>query len=172
MQAKDETAKINDDDWEARITALWSRFDPDATAGFVASMSLLTDELPGDARAYFELAAANDSCGNEETAEPLYRQALASGLTGLRRRRAAIQLASTLRNLGHVEQSITMLETEADRTSDELDDAVAAFLALALITDGRSREAAALLLTRLAPYLPRYQQSVNRYAHAILGVRE
>lgn len=167
MQADDEIAKTSGNDWEGRVTALWSKFDPHATDGFVAAMSVLTGEMPGDARALFELGAANDSCGNEQAAEPLYREALAIGLTGLRRRRAAIQLASTLRNLGRVRESIAMLEAEAERTSDELDDAVAAFLSLSMVADGRPREAAALTLTRLATHLPRYQRSVIHYARAI-----
>ncbi len=42
----------------------------------------------------------------------LYRQALAGGLSGIRRRRATIQLASTLRNLGQIDESIALLEAE------------------------------------------------------------
>ncbi len=38
-----------------------------------------------------------------------YREALATGLTGIRRRRAVIQLASTLRNLGPGDKSISVL---------------------------------------------------------------
>jgi hypothetical protein len=52
-------------------------------------------------------------------------------------------------------------------TSDELDGAVRAFLALALADLGREREALAISLTALAGYLPRYNRSLARYASGI-----
>ena len=128
-------------------------------------MEALAAERPaGDAIAAFELASANDSTGRGDLAEPLYRQALAAGLTGIRRRRATIQLASTLRNLGQVEESVALLSAEREAGSDELDDAVAGFLALALADSGREREAAALALAALAKHLPRYNRSLANYA--------
>jgi hypothetical protein len=39
---------------------------------------------------------------------PLYWQALETGLTGERRRRAVIQLASSLRNLGRPAESVAL----------------------------------------------------------------
>ena len=76
-------------------------------------------------------------------------------------------MASTLRNLGEVSESVALLRAERDRPSDELDDAVAAFLALALVDAGREREATALALEALAPHLPRYQRSLANYAREI-----
>jgi hypothetical protein len=98
---------------------------------------------------------------------PLYRQALDRGLTGERRRRAVIQLASSLRNLGRPEESVALLTTELDAGSDHLDDAVRAFLALALTDVGREREAVSLALAALAPHLPRYQRSLANYARLL-----
>jgi hypothetical protein len=89
----------------------------------------------------------------------------------MRRRRAVIQMASSLRNLGQASESAELLTAERDRGSDKLDDAVSAFLALALIDTGREREALALALAALAPHLPRYQRSVGSYA-AELGRAE
>ncbi|WP_197287434.1 tetratricopeptide repeat protein [Streptomyces apocyni] len=48
----------------------------------------------------FELGCAHHSTGLPQQAVVRYRAALATGLTGVRRRRAVIQLASSLRNLG------------------------------------------------------------------------
>ena len=62
-----------------------------------------------------------------------------------------------------------LFEAERDRTSDELDDAVTAFLALALVDADREREAAAILLEALAKHLPRYQRSAANYARALTG---
>ncbi|WP_374193021.1 tetratricopeptide repeat protein [Streptomyces sp. AV19] len=124
--------------------------------------------------ALFELASANDSTGEPHAAAPLYRQALQAGLTGYRRRRAVIQLASTLRNLGRAGRSVALLsaEREADPASlDEatagLGDAVDAFLALALADSGREREAVALALNALSRHLPRYNRSLAGYAQAL-----
>lgn len=154
--------------WEQRIAQLWAAIDDHDPADFLARVHALTAELPvGDALGLFELASANDSTGHPQQAAPLYRQALAAGLTGERRRRAVIQLASTLRNLGQAEDSVALLTAERDASSDDLDDAVAAFLSLALIDTGREREAAALALTALSRHLTRYNRSLANYAQAL-----
>jgi tetratricopeptide (TPR) repeat protein len=154
--------------WEERITALWTDIDSHAPESFRAQVDQLAAELPeGNAIASFERACAYDSTGHPDQAVPLYRAALHAGLTGLRRRRATIQLASSLRNLGDAEQAAALLREELDAGSDELDGAVRAFLALALVDLNQEREAAALSLTALAHYLPRYNRSLVRYAEAI-----
>jgi hypothetical protein len=149
--------------WEDRVAALWASLDeqPD----FVADMEKLVAELPpDDPVGPFELASAFDSTGHPDRAVPLYRRALSLGLSGIRRRRAVIQLASSLRNLGQPAESVELLRAERSAGSDELDDAVAAFLALALTGVGRDREAVSVALTALAPHLPRYQRSLANYA--------
>ena len=97
---------------------------------------------------------------------PLYRSALATGLTGLRRRRATIQLASSLRNLGAADEAVSLLSAElaapVDGEAAALTDAVRAFLALALVDVGQPREAASLALGALAAHLPRYQRRSAR----------
>ena len=136
-------------DWEQRLAELWASLD----------------ELPeDDAVGLFERAAAQDSTGHSDRAVPLYRRALERGLGGERRRRAVIQLASSLRNLGEADESVALLTTERRRGSDHLDDAVSAFLALALVDIGREREAVSVALTALAPHLPRYQRYLASYA--------
>lgn len=87
---------------------------------------------------------------------------------GERRRRAVIQMASSLRNLGQPQESVRLLTAELDAGSDHLDDAVRAFLALALVDVGREREAVSHALTALAPHLPRYQRSLGNYARLLL----
>ena len=86
-----------------------------------------------------------------------------------RRRRAVIQLASSLRNVGRADESVALLTAELDAEPDELDDAVRAFLALALVDVGREREAVSHALTALAPHLPRYQRSLANYARCSSG---
>jgi tetratricopeptide repeat protein len=151
--------------FEARLAALWASLDDLAEEEFLARMDALVSELPdGSAVALFERACAQDSTGHSDRAVPLYREALAAGLGGIRRRRATVQMASSLRNLGAADASVALLRAERERGSDELDDAVTAFLALALADSGREREAASLALEALAPHLPRYQRSLGNYA--------
>ncbi|GAA4449537.1 tetratricopeptide repeat protein [Phytohabitans houttuyneae] len=155
--------------WEERVAEAWQRIDEFEPEEFRALIESLASELPaGSAEADFERACAFDSTGVPERAVPLYRAALATGLTGERRRRATIQLASSLRNLGSPQESVALLEQERDRTSDHLDDAVRCVLALALTDLGREREAVSLLLIAIAPHLPRYQRSMANYGRLLV----
>jgi tetratricopeptide (TPR) repeat protein len=159
---------VHEETWEQRLAALWAAIDDYDEAEFRSRIDELVAELPADSGiGLFERAAAFDSTGHSDQAVPLYRQALERGLEGDRRRRAAIQMASSLRNLGHAAESVALLRAERKRQSDELDDAVSAFLALALADTGRERESAALALSALARHLPRYQRSVANYAQAL-----
>jgi hypothetical protein len=155
-------------DWEQRLSALWASLDDHSEEEFVAKMDELVAELPADsAVAAYERASAFDSTGRTDLAVPLYRQALELGLESDRRRRAVIQMASSLRTLGQAEESVALLRAERDAASDELDDAVRAFLALALVDTGREREAVSVALSALAPHLPRYQRSLTNYAREL-----
>lgn len=160
---------IPDERWQRRIADLWATFDDHEPQDFLAKVKDLTGELPaGNAIAEYELASAYDSTGHEAEAAVHYRRAFAEGLPDSRRRPATIQFASTLRNLGEAEESVRLLTAERDAGSDELDDAVTAFLALALTDLGRDREAAALALGALSRHLPRYNRSLSNYAKALI----
>jgi tetratricopeptide (TPR) repeat protein len=149
--------------WEQDVDALWAAFDELDEATFLARMDELAARLP-PAVAAFERASAFDSTGHEHEAVSLYEQALELGLEPSRHRRAVIQLASSLRNVGRVDQSVALLRDERAAGSDELDDAVEAFLALALVDAGREREAVSVALAALAKHLPRYQCALANYA--------
>jgi tetratricopeptide (TPR) repeat protein len=152
-------------EWDERLAELWASIDELDEDEFRVRMDALVAERPeDDAVGLFERAAAFDSTGHSDQAVPLYRRALEHGLEGERRRRAVIQMASSLRNLGQAEESVALLRAERERGSDHLDDAVSAFLALALVDTGREREAVSIALTALARHLPRYQRSLGSYA--------
>jgi tetratricopeptide (TPR) repeat protein len=158
------------DEWERRIGELWAAFgdDTDETE-FVASLDRLVAELPpGSAIGSFERACAFDSTGHSDRAVPLYAAALERGLRGVRRRRAVIQMSSSLRNLGEPQTAVDLLRRELDVEVDALTPAVQAVLALALTDIGREREAVSIALTALAGYLPRYNRSMARYARELL----
>ncbi|WP_223600438.1 tetratricopeptide repeat protein [Chryseobacterium sp. GVT01B] len=154
-----------DENWETQLQSIWLKLGTIHHEEFIhqirSHVELLTDSL---AIADFEKACAFDSTGYEKEAEPLYRSALDHGLTGLRRRRARIQLASTLRNNGKIEESIDILREEKANYSDELNDAVDSFLALSLSSAGEYKEALSLTLKAISKHLPRYNNSLSRYA--------
>ncbi len=155
-------------EWENRLADLWASIDDIAEEEFVARMEALVGELAsGSAVAAFERASSLDSTGHSNLAVPLYQEALDLGLTDERRRRAVIQMASSLRSIGRAQESVALLSAERDAGSDELDDAVVAFLALALVDVGREREAVSLALSALSGHLTRYQRSLANYAQQI-----
>lgn len=166
------------DDWEKRVAEAWVSIDDyeNREDEFRALIDRLAAELPeGDPIAAFERASAWDSTGHSDRAVPLYQWALDHGLTGYRRRRAVIQMSSSLRNIGQVETAVALLEAERavdpttlDEQTRGLADAVSAILALCLADSGREREAVSVAIAALAPHLPRYQRSMANYARLLL----
>jgi hypothetical protein len=156
-------------DWEQRLDALWASADDCGDDEFRGRMDELVAELPPESAAVaaYERASAFDSTGHSDSAVPLYREALELGLGEDRRRQAVIQLASSLRNLGEVEESVALLKAEQAAGSDELDDAVSGFLALALADTGAEREALTVALTALAGNMTRYRRSLENYAREL-----
>jgi len=154
------------DTWNARIDAVWAD-DALTDAERIDRIDDLARERPdADGRALFERAGARDSAGIEAEAEVLYREALAAGLDDEHRPQAVIQLASTLRNLGRVDEAVEMLRVERER-GGAFADAASAFYALALVSQGDARAGAAVALEALAPHLPRYTRSVSAYAREL-----
>ena len=156
------------DDWQERVDAVWD--DTSLTEQQVIErIDALAAERPeNDPVGLFERAGARDSAGLEAEAEVLYRRALDGGLDDERRTRATIQLASTIRNLGKIDEARELLRAEYEREPrGPLHDAAAAFYALALVSSGESERAASIALQALAPHLPRYTRSVTGYAREI-----
>lgn len=159
------------DNWHDRVAAVWREAGDMADLDVVAAIDALVAERdPDDATAVFEAAGARDYAGLEAEAEPLYRRALELGLAEGLVPRAVIQLASTLRNLGRIDESISMLERFLhEHPSDEWTGPAAAFLALGLASRGSEREAASVALAALADYLPVYAHSVRDYAVGLIA---
>jgi hypothetical protein len=162
---------MTSDDWEARVQALWARLDDMDRDAFVAAMRALAAERgQDDPVALFEVGGAHDSTGYTEAAVGYYERAIAAGLTGERRRRVSIQMASSLRETGRPEQALDLIAAEKARGSDAYDDALAMCEALTLAKLGRDREGLAVALLALAPHLPRYQRSTVNYARGLVGL--
>jgi tetratricopeptide (TPR) repeat protein len=162
---------MTDDDWEARVAALWERLDAMDRDAFVAAMRALAAERgEDDPVALFELGGAHDSTGYTEAAVGYYERAVAAGLSGERRRRVSIQMASSLRETGRPEEALELIAAEKARGSDAYDDALAMCEALTLAKLGRDRDGLAVALIALAPHLPRYQRSTVNYARGLVGL--
>ncbi|MEO6921122.1 MAG: tetratricopeptide repeat protein [Collimonas sp.] len=160
--------------WEARVAAVWAERDAISGEQLVTQIDALAGErMADDAPALFERACARDTAGLEAEAEPLYRAALKSGrLDPYRQARASIQLGSTLRLLGQLEESEALLTAQLQRYAEAgygnaLHDETRAVLALTYLLQGRAVEAACLALTTLAPHLSRYNRSVAANAAEI-----
>lgn len=154
-------------DWEARVAALWAD-EATSDAERIERMRALAAEAPDPAIGHFELGGALDSAGHEAEADVEYAAATAAGLARLDPDRAAqlaIQHASTLRNLGRVDEAIAMLRDAPAHPS--VGAAHAVFLALALHSAGRHDEALRVAIEALEPTLPRYNRSVRAYAEAL-----
>jgi hypothetical protein len=165
VEPTDLRAEVN-----RRVAALFAAIDDYEEAAFLARIDALADELPeGDADGLFHRASARDSWGHSDLAVPLYRAALErGGLTGENRRRAVIQLSSSLRNTGAAAAGLALLEAERAHGSDHLDDALDTTTALCLASLGREREGLSLVLIALAKHLPRYNRSMADYGRALL----
>lgn len=157
-------------DWDRRMAELWAAIDAYERDAFVAAVDELAAEQPDDlADAVFHRGSARDSMGYPERAIPLYRRAVdLGGLTGENRRRAIIQMSSSLRNIGRPEEALALLTAERDAGSDHLDDALACTLALVLSEFGREREGLSIVITQLAKHLPRYNRSMHNYARMLV----
>ena len=150
--------------WEERIAALHD----DAEVGDddrIARMRILAEAAPHPALGAFELGGALDSAGREAEADAQYSAATSAGLDAVDPARAAqlvVQHASTLRNLGRVDEAIAMLRNAPPH--EATGSAPAVFLALALHSAGRSVEALRIVIEAIEPTLPRYHRSVRAYA--------
>lgn len=160
---------MSDADWEARVAAVWTEAgDLSDEAVLEAIDDLVIERGREDAAAIFEAASVRDYLGREAEAETFYRRALELGLDEARHPQAVIQLASTLRNLGRPDESVTLLRGWIVRHPEHpLADAGRAFLSLALLSAGHDREAALVALRTLAPTLPQYASAVAEYAEEL-----
>ncbi|MFT3889081.1 MAG: tetratricopeptide repeat protein [Arachnia sp.] len=152
--------------WEASVANLWERYDLLDRYEGVAAMRALAERCPAaDGRAAFELAGMYDSMGFEAEAGAEYERALRLGLDDNRHAQLAVQYGSTLRNLGRIDEAITVLE--AAPTHESTGSAPRVVLALALHSAGRKDEALRVALEAQIDALPRYRRSMRNYAAAL-----
>jgi tetratricopeptide (TPR) repeat protein len=158
---------VSDDDWAARVAAVWDEADRLADDVLLMRIdALVAERPPDDAEAAFEAASVRDSIGREADAAVEYQRALDLGLGDPNRGRTFIQYASTLRNLGRYDEALELLDRlEPD---NELADAASAVRALVLVNAGRAAEGAGVAIAALSKHLPRYQRSMANYAQDLI----
>ena len=158
---------MSTDDWEGRVAALWADETVDDEQR-IERMAALAAAAPHPALGAFELGGAHDSGGREAEAHVHYAAATEAGLDAVDPDRAArmvVQHASTLRNLGRVDEAIAMLRDAPLHPATGA--APQVFLALALHSAGRPDEALRVAIEAVEPTLPRYHRSVRAYAAAL-----
>lgn len=136
----------------------------------IAYFQDLQRQYPDHALVEFELGGAYDSAGFEQAAIPHYRRAIELGLPEELQPRVAVQLGSSLRNVGEYAEAVRVLQEAATRFPDFR--ALKPFLALALHSAGQSQAALVVLLDTLieTPHaLERYHRSLRGYTDELRG---
>jgi tetratricopeptide (TPR) repeat protein len=133
----------------------------------------LLREHPDNPRLVYEVGGSYDTAGREEIAVGHYRRALELGLDGELRRRCLLQFASSLRNLGSVDESLTMFDEAIAEYPDS--PSLGVFKALTLHASSRPNAAfASLLMTVVehleSPEVARYQAAIRANAEYINGL--
>lgn len=153
---------------EAEIAALWATTDE---AARIAAAEALSARRPEDARLLFELAGTHDAAGDEAAAVPLYRRALERGLREPHRHRARLQLASSLRVLGRLDEAGAVLDEEVARHPGSL--GAAAFRALVQHDAGDPAALRDLLLALVTTSTDEdvvlYRRALTAYAEELRG---
>lgn len=158
---------MSTESWEGRVSALWADDTIDEQQR-IDRMLVLASAAPHAAVGAFELGGAFDSGGHEDEADVHYAAATTAGLDSVDPDRAAqmvVQHASTLRNLGRIDEAIVMLRNAPEHPATGA--APKVFLALALHSAGRHDEALRVAIEAVEPTLPRYHRSVIAYAKAL-----
>ena len=155
-----------DEELAKHIAAFWAAADDTRPEEMKAELHAILSLLPEDnPDRLFEWASLHDFLDDEAGAVSYYQQALDAGLEGDQRAQALVQLGSTLRNLGRIDEAIVLLRSCGNEPSTG--SAAKAFLALALRDAGRHDEALLTALDALIPTLPRYQRALRFYCQEI-----
>lgn len=152
----------------AELDRIFEARDRNNMGPTIAALLQVYEQHPLDPRVLYEVGGAYDTAGEEATALGFYERAMNEGLDGDARRRCYLQYGSTLRNLGRLEESVTLF-AEARR---EFPDSVAlgAFETLSLHAAGRVNTALGSLLALLADHV--HSDDLDRYKPALRGNAE
>ncbi len=129
----------------------------------------LAQHYPDDARVWYETGGAYDSGGYPAEAIAYYRRAIELGLPEEYLPRITVQLGSSLRNVGQLDEAIQLLREGCARYPDHR--ALRAFLALALHSGGYHAEALYQMLdttVNVPGFYEAYNRSLRNYADELI----
>lgn len=126
---------------------------------------------PKNPRLSYEYGGVYDYLGKEDEAIPLYKEALALGISGSFRIKTLIQMGSTYRNLGKFDESKQVLELAVKESGG--DSAAVIFLSMTLFSSGEAGKAALLALRHIYKedkgLVQRYRRSIGNYLDELEG---
>lgn len=134
----------------------------------IAALLTLYEQHPRNPRVLYEVGGAYDTAGEEVTALGFYEQAMAGGLEGDVLKRCYLQYGSTLRNLGRLNESVTLFACARAEFPESV--SLGVFEALTLHAAGRANTALARLLALLADHVS--SADLDRYKPAMRGNAE
>ena len=158
--------------FEAEVARSWALNREGRAEEALAIVRTLVERFPIDPRAHFEYAGALDYQGREADAVAPYRRAQALGLAGDELPRLYVQLGSTLRNVGELDEAERFLAAGRERFPEHA--GIRAFHALALHSAGRCHEAVVELLDLIAANADRidldgYERALRAYTDELRG---
>jgi tetratricopeptide (TPR) repeat protein len=154
-----------DPELHARLGEIFAARDRARMAPTIAAFLDVLAEHPDDPAVLYEVGGAYDTDGQEETALGYYRRAMAAGLEGRRLRQCFLQLGSTLRNLGRLDESLAAFDEGIALFPES--ESLGLFRALTLHAMGRPSAALGAVLTVIADRFPTAE--VQRYEAALRG---
>jgi len=154
-----------DPELHARLDEIFAARDRARMAPTIAAFLDVLAEHPDDPAVLYEVGGAYDTDGQEETALGYYRRAMAAGLEGRRLRQCFLQLGSTLRNLGRLDESLAVFDEGIALFPES--ESLGLFRALTLQAMGRPSAALGAVLTVIADRFPTAE--VQRYEAALRG---
>lgn len=149
----------------AELDRIFAARDRANMAPTIAAFRAVLAEHPLDAEVLYEVGGGYDTDGQEAEAEGFYRRAIAAGLEGTWLRQCFVQLGSTLRNLGRLEDSLAVFNEGLDRFPGS--ESLVLFRSLTLQALGRDGEALGSVITLITDRFP--SDEVRRYEAALRG---
>ncbi|SDN59810.1 tetratricopeptide repeat protein [Bacillus sp. OK048] len=123
--------------WETVVMNGWENKDDETK--LIEYFLEVVDKYPNSARAKFELANAYDFTGQENKAISLYEDSISIGLDAEYEAYALLQLGSSLRNVGRIDDAIRIL-SDAEQRYPEFP-SISMFLGIAMHDKNRNAEA-------------------------------
>ncbi|UFU00052.1 tetratricopeptide repeat protein [Radiobacillus kanasensis] len=150
--------------WETVVMNGWENKDDETK--LIEYFLEVVVKYPNSARAKFELANAYDFTGQENKAIPLYEDAISIGLDAEYEAYALLQLGSSLRNVGRIDDAIRILSDAEQRYSEF--PSISMVLGMAMHDKNRNAEALGITLDVILRHVKtsdivRYRVALENY---------